>query len=215
MQKIITFKEYLIERANEYEPFENEDKFFDFHESMNEIKYDLEQDVIHQMIDATPNDTITWSVIPAGRLKKIWGDYGKLGIIRDSKGLEKIRDIIIANTLKLNLTNALCGHDKYDPIKDEFQDKYELTEEQLIKINKVREDYDDYYNFFRYNNQDLISDYGLPQLLEHLPELYQAKTDEEILRASDKMLNVVHPRNDLAGFFVEGGSNTLSEVSGE
>lgn len=86
-----------------------------------------------------------------------------------------------------------------------------MTEEEYETVEKAVED----YHFFTYNNADLISDYGLPVLLDLLPELYHATDSEEILRASDKIFNVVHQRSDLAGFFIEGGSNTLYQMSGE
>lgn len=204
--KIKSFKEFLIEK---YE-FESEDAWYDYHENIDQLKLDIELDVYNETVNFKPGDRISWSVVPSHRAKKIWSDYGKLGFVRDEKGIEKIKNILISNIIKLHLCNAILGHDTYLP-QDTWKDRFEMTEEEYETVEKAVED----YHFFTYNNADLISDYGLPVLLDLLPELYHATDSEEILRASDKIFNVVHQRSDLAGFFIEGGSNTLYQMSGE
>lgn len=207
----LTFKEWLIKEDEDRERiFKTEDEWYDFQEYLNEIKSEIELDIYHEMLNFKPGDTITWKVINANRAKKIWADYGKLGFIRDEKGINQIKDILIHNTIKLHLTNAICGHDRFYP-QDEWEYSHDMTPEQRKKIDEVVED----YHFFTYNGQDLISDYGLPQLEKYLPELYKTQDSEEILRIADKMLNIVHQRNDLAGFFIQGGTSTLNQMSGE
>lgn len=208
--RIINFKKWLI-RENEREKiFATEDEWYDYSENMLELQDDIEYNLYHEILDFQPGDRVSWSVIPANRAKKIWKDYGELNIVRDTKGIQMIKDILITNINKLYLINAICGHDTFLP-QNEWEDKFEMTPEERETVDRAVED----YYFFTYNNQDLISDYGLPKLLQELPLLYKAKDEIEILQISDRIFNIVHPRNDLAGFFIEGGSKTLYEMSHE
>lgn len=59
-----------------------------------------------------------------------------------------------------------------------------------------------------------ISDYGLKPLQKLSYQLMSQRKPEERLVTIDKMLNVVHIRSDLASWFVEGGSASLSNLSG-
>ena len=58
-----------------------------------------------------------------------------------------------------------------------------------------------------------ISDYALSKLVNGCMELMYAKTPEEKLMKIDWILNVIHMRSDIAGWFVEGGSQTLDELA--
>jgi len=47
-----------------------------------------------------------------------------------------------------------------------------------------------------------------------MQELTQTTEAEQKIPIIDKMLNVVHQRSDIAAWFVEGGSQALSQLSG-
>ena len=66
-----------------------------------------------------------------------------------------------------------------------------------------------------YIGHDTYSDYAVKPLLELWYELIRADSHEEQLLICDRILNVVHMRGDIAALFVQGGSNALSELSGE
>ena len=126
------------------------------------------------------------------------------GVVRDTRGLEMIEDIIQTNILKLYVNTELSGHSEADPAYD-FEE-YGYTDQ----------DKEDFYSYI-----DKISDYafndfggrrlGLTTLLGHLRK---ARTPEEKLPILDQILNVVHQTSDLASYFVEGGSSALSQLSG-
>ena len=98
-------------------------------------------------------------------------------------------------------------NDNYD--EDITRDKfYELLYEKMKD------------NFYEYYMDDpkgekggFISDYGLEPLEKLLGQLLRANTPEEKLLIIDQMLNVVHWRSDIAQWFVEGGSQSLSKLS--
>jgi len=53
----------------------------------------------------------------AARLIKIWNDYAKTGMVRDTKGMDNITGIIVTNIHKLKVNTILCGHEQDDPVK--------------------------------------------------------------------------------------------------
>ena len=153
---------------------------------------------------------VPWRVIPAARLTKIWGDYGKMGFVRDIKGLNNIKEQMLSNIVKLDVCTALMGHTErrvQDMIDEaDFEDRINLkdkaTEERF------------YWDFFQTKNGlVIVSDYGLPKLQKLYPSINREENSERLLVFIDMALNVVHPRNDLASMFVEGGSRTLTNIS--
>lgn len=52
-------------------------------------------------------------------------------------------------------------------------------------------------------------------MMQHMNKAMTADTDEEILYAIDKFLNVIHMRSDLSAWFVEGGQKTLLDIANQ
>lgn len=128
----------------------------------------------------------------------------RTGVVRDTRGLEMIEEIIQDNILKLYVNTELVGHTPYDPEED-FQE-YNYTEQDV-------EDFSDYIDKF---SDYAFSDFGGSRLglITLLIQLRKAKTPEEKVVIIDQILNVVHQRSDLAAWFIEGGSRALSQLSG-
>ena len=59
-----------------------------------------------------------------------------------------------------------------------------------------------------------ISDYGLPAIMAQASKLYMEDNPEKKVVLIDSILNIVHQRSDMASWFVQGGSNALSNLSG-
>jgi hypothetical protein len=149
-----------------------------------------------------------WDIVPAGRLIKIWNDWVKMGFVRDVKGLNSIAELIVRNINKLEVNAILCGHHDYggDPV-EYAQDNLGVT---LPKDYFERDD-----SFFTdEKGQYRFSDCAMKRLTTKALELRSAKSAEQKLQIIDRILNIVHPRSDLASWFVEGGSKTLSRLSG-
>jgi len=145
-----------------------------------------------------------WEVVPFARLRKIWGDYMTYGVVRDTRGLEMIENIITNNILKLYVNGELVGHTQRDPGED-FDD-YNYSEQD-------REDFSDYIDKF---SDYAFHDFGGRRLglITLLKNLRKARTPEEKVPILDQILNVAHQSSDLAAWFVEGGSAALSQLSG-
>lgn len=178
----------------------------------NDIDWDL-----YEMMDEVFNDVVleykealkkgygkqSWRVVPFPRLKKIWEDYIRYGVVRDTKGIDMIENIFTRNILKLKANNALSGRERYFP--DDEIEEFDLTEKDFW--NNSGFDFGDFID-------GKISDYGLEPLLNLLVKLRKTNNYEEKLIILDKMLNVVHMRSDLASLLLQGGSNSLNKLSG-
>jgi len=64
------------------------------------------------------------------------------------------------------------------------------------------------------NGHDIISDYGLEPLRELAGEIAQQQNTKDILVTINKILDITHPRSDLAELFVIGGSSSLDFIAG-
>jgi hypothetical protein len=254
------------------ESYDDDDIDYEFFERESNIKQSLFDDFLfNNNSDFTKH--VPWTVVPFPRLKKIWEDYMSMGIVRDTRGLEYIEDIMIENTLKIYSITMLLGHTSYSPDDDyeEFIGHY--VDEQLNCILKNSVDinqleipfgsrkknikktpqepcdvqvnphiqqfvndnqsenvkgkdlrgmvYDElttkftwYYTEDPEEGQPYISDYGMQPLMTLVGELRRETKPEDKLVTIDKMLNVVHPRSDMASWFIEGGSSSLSKLSG-
>jgi GNAT superfamily N-acetyltransferase len=191
-----------------------EQRTFDFTDDydIHQNHFDDEMTVAMDVLDEykrhknDPNYRMEWEVVPAARLIKIWNDYMKTGFVRDEKGIDMIAGIILTNIAKLNVNTILCGHDSQDPVKyaEEILDE-ELPEGYFDNDNAFFEDE---------SGSWLISDYALKPLSQYELQLRQAKTSEQKLQIIDRILNIIHQRSDLAGWFVQGGRATLNRLAG-
>jgi len=151
-----------------------------------------------------PGSMMSWDVIPFARLKKIWQNYSRQGVVRDASGMNLIIEKMLNNLAKLQAATDLSGHSEMAPEK--------IAEECEIKAPDDKDD-DFYWDFLETPYGTPVSDYGLDPLWKLALQLIQVASPEEQLLLVDRMLNVVHQRGDLAGLFIEGGSQSLSQLS--
>jgi hypothetical protein len=196
-------KKIIHEEIIKYIREADEDIDYDLYEKMDEIKSDILRGFLDDKNRGIKEQP--WQLIPFPRLKKIWEDYMTYGVVRDTRGLEMIEDIIQTNILKLYVNTELVGHTSANPDYD-FEE-YGYTEQD-------KEGFYDYVG-------DRFSDYEWEDfggrrkgLTTSLLQLRRANTPEEKLVTIDQILNVIHQRSDLAAEFVEGGSRALSQLSG-
>ena len=151
---------------------------------------------------------VPWNKIPANKLKRIWLDYGKTGVVRDEKGLEQIADLMLNNIARLRASTDMMDHSEHD-VRPELEDNgYIFTDEQWNEwMSNVFTD--------KEHGNWMLSDYGLPKLENLYVKIYNADTPEKKIFFIDQALNVVHQRSDLANMFVEGGSSTLTTIANQ
>jgi len=147
------------------------------------------------------HQSLPWKLVPASNLARIWKAAAAEGFVRDAKGLERIEALMIENVLKLSVNNDISGHSHVEPtdvLSDHFrEDEIEAFVEWAIECP----------GGWR------ISDYGIEDLFKLAALATETRDPLEKLAVLDRMLNVCHQRSDLAGWFVEGGSRMLSELS--
>lgn len=181
----------------------DEDIDWGLYEKMDDIKRDVLYGFLEDKKHGIQHQP--WQLIPFARLKKIWEDYMNTGVVRDTRGLEMIEEIITNNILKLYVNTELVGHSTNDP-DDDFQD-----------AGFTEEDKEEFFDYIDSNFSDYaFSDFGGRRLglTTLLSQLRKTRTPEEKVSIIDQILNVVHQRSDLAGRFVEGGSHALAQLSG-
>jgi len=179
------------------------------YEEMQNYNSEISADVVKEYNDNLKNEGYrqSWTVVPAQRLKKIWIDYASLGFVRDVKGMNLISGIIIENIFKINVNNILTGHAPVGALEGLIRDELELDLDHE-HFDKAESFFDDDKGAWR------ISDYAIEKLMNNAYQLRFAKNAEEQLLITDRILNIVHCRSDLASWFVEGGSRTLDEIYG-
>lgn len=128
-----------------------------------------------------------------------------------------------------------CQTDQYNLFTGELDDEVSTGEYDVWVKQKFEEtgdkdylkesDFGNIYEFLEYKNIDdyvpffesghaVMSDFGLRPLQELANEIMGQDDPNEILMTIDKMLEVTHPRGDLAELFIVGGSDSLERISG-
>ena len=191
-------KEEIVNFISEYD----DDVDWDLYEKLDQVKHDILSGFLYDKKRGRKEQP--WQVIPFPRLKKIWEDFMRTGIVRDTAGLEMIENIITENILKLYVNTELSGHTQVDP--DEDFEEYKYTEQ----------DKEDFYDYVKEISDYAFDDFGGRRLglTTLLNQVRRATTPEQKVPIIDQILNVVHQRSDLAALFVEGGSSALSQLSG-
>ena len=146
---------------------------------------------------SSPGSRQQWEVVPASEINLLWNEFAKWGQVRNDEALARIIERFKENAAKLYANTVLAGHTAEDP------DKYDLEE-------TPEKDFGDW--ILDDAGAWRISDYGLDQLVSLCLKVDEAKNAEEALMLLDQMLNVIHPRSDLAAMFVEGGTNLLDHL---
>ena len=178
--------------------YDDDEDDYDFYDEASEAR----ENVLNTFVQ-NPKAAQPWSVVPAGRLQKIWADTERMGFVRDVKGIDEIADVMVRNTLMLNANTELAGHTPHDPVNLAQQYGHEWTDE-------LNEDFGDH--ILDAQGQWRISDYAMEKLMGYAEKLRRATTPLQKLTLIDLMLGTVHARSDIAGMFIEGGSKTLSQM---
>lgn len=245
---------------------------------------DFKVDILNNFLYKNNEDytmEMPWRLISAPRLKRIWENWIKFGFVRDEKGLQMIEDVMISNTIKIDVITTLTGHSS-EPVDEYYEDAWGEHIDSLVsqffqdnreddnhnsndpsqlefdwnsqngdgkkKIipnpkERVSDPYLENYlselnpkaidptnirkelmeklqgQFFWYYVNDpkcghmRISDYGLAPLQKLAGKLLDTYDSAAKVPVIDAMLNVVHQRSDLASWYVQGGSNALSDLS--
>ena len=169
-------------------------------------------DIWNRACKATDKDRYPWTTLPLTRVKKIWRDYVRAGVVRDERGLNDIADEIVDKIVKIDVMTMLSGHSHEDP---------EIILKDMVLMMEVKWDqkaFDRIYGGEFLNDENggyRLSDYGLKPLQELAAKILSTMVPEERILLIDQVFNVCHQRSDLASWFVKGGRNALDELSNQ
>lgn len=200
-----------------------EDMYYDYTEN-----FDVEN-VFQNFLD-NPNGVQSWTpLIDANSYKQALQEFTKYGqfINFPTKLLYQWVGILLRNTMQLDYNTILAGHTQANPyvyLSEEFN--YRVEELGETELNGVDITDIDRHNIFDKleemglydwlklpDGSDAWSDYGLEPIYKHLKEYDSSMPPEKVIVLINKVLDVYHQRGDLASAFIEGGRNTLSQIS--
>lgn len=127
----------LDEVLNEYHTYADGELNYEIIERINTFKYSVLSDFLYDN-DETYTKNMPWRLISYPRLKRIWEQWANFGFVRDEKGLIRIENIMISNTIKMDALTTLAGHTS-EPIDDYYEDAWGGYIEEFIQ--QFYEDY--------------------------------------------------------------------------
>lgn len=204
-----------------------------YEESLDEKSLALEYEILQ---DLKAQKKITFELINPIQYHNALKEFMKFGKFMrfPAKYIFEWKDLMLTNVVKLDVLNQIGGHASHWPV-DEFNDIFDddgSFTKWMNKMNKklgsneykhndwtTMNDYldqvyhmDDYLPLFS-NGQWVVSDFGIGPLVKLAYELDEQNDPNEIVVTINRMLDVVHPRSDLAELFIEGGSKSLTYIS--
>ncbi len=164
--------------------------------------WENQSELLDNLVSLYKNDQpCPWVIVPAARIKAVWKSSAKTGFVRNAKALDAIAEQFRHNIMQLMVNNEISGHTEAQP-KDFLEEYFEDDEIEAFVDWAIETETGGWR----------ISDYGIDKLVSLAYLIRDCRTPEETLMVCDAILNVTHPRSDLASWFVEGGSRTMSEL---
>lgn len=155
----------------------------------------------------------SWKLVPAQLLKLTWLTFAKYGRVNE-RALDKIWGILKESVIKVIL-NSDIKEGQAAPnffYKDEYSEITEEEWERWFKYVSDRSGSRMVRNFGEVEGNARYSDRSR-SLFKLLEKAYKAETPEEKLLAMDQIFNFVHGLGDMAKWFVEGGWQSLEDLS--
>lgn len=164
-----------------------------------------------------------WRVIPKEQYKNALIEFVKTGeFVRfPDKYIFQWGKICRENIISINVITQLAGHTQnFDLEKfceyfgyEDGDEEYEYYESDYMHCYEKLEE-DGFYDWCTLpDGSDAWSDFGLDPLLALLPDLEESTSADKKIVVINKILDVNHQRGDLASAFIDGGNETLSEIS--
>ena len=128
-------------------------------------------------------------------------------------------NIVVANAFAIEQITELAGHTQWFP-SDEVNDAFEIWRPGQYDIHDYESGYDalEAEGFYEWcslpDGSDGWSDFGIGPIFNELANYQPNMPAGDLLVLINKVLHIGHWRGDLASAFIEGGSQTCSNISG-
>ena len=148
----------------------------------------------------------SWQLIPRDKLLAVFLSFARLGVVRDTRAAEDIVALVLTNVLKLDFNTEIMDHKRYSG--------WESYEDDWQHFGITKYQYDHYIPDYVQDPEGSwrISDYALDKLIPRAVELASDIDIRHKLSSVSLALQVCHMRSDLASWFVEGGSRSLTDL---
>jgi len=196
----------ILKLINEYY---NYDSYYDSY-------FTIRDNIINDFFyNNTPDfkKNMPWNIIKFNRLKKIWEDYIRTGVVRDVKGLDDIKSIMINNVIKITIITELAGHtsNSYDDYFNEIYDNWFNSNVGCL-YNKNIEDFNKLINTCHNSVHPFIIKYLSNECVE-LPEkdkLYTIILD----KIKDRFFYYYcdDPKHEMGGYISDYGLMPLHKL---
>lgn len=174
---------------------------------------------ILEKFEYNKNENIWFPLIKPTEYKQALTEFMKMGeIVRFPENkIKKWIEIIFKNTMILDSMTALAGHTQWFPFEDcrtAYPELEDVSDDFHI-FSKFLED-KGFYDWCKLpDGSDAWSDYGISPLLKIFDEYQPNMSASQMLVLVNRCLDVWHQRGDLASAFIEGGSQSLTQISNE
>lgn len=214
--------------------------FYTLSNDYQELMQNTSRDLLSAIQAQQP---IKFKLIPKTQYKNALLEFIRYGrFVRfPDKYIFQWKDLLMENIFKLNGLTEIHGHSQNFPT-DDFSDVFDYNQdtdkerdgEYTKWFNNKDYDWendDPIYSFYsmseylekEFNIDDMtpqfsnghyvLSDYATEPLMDLAVELDQVESPEEIIVVINKILDVTHQRSDIAEIFIQGGSDTLFDIS--
>lgn len=167
--------------------------------------FEREEETLDRMIERYHEKTherMPWRVVSAARLTKIWEDAARDGFVRDENGLRAIADRFVENVIFISVNTEISGHKEVDG-REKLKERFDSEDEIDAFIDWAIETETGWR----------ISDYAMEDMIDLAALATETESADALLVVVDRMLNLAHQRSDLASWFVEGGTRTLTALA--
>lgn len=146
---------------------------------------------------------LTWPVAGRQLLHRVWLGFSETGRVQDERALDNILASMRESLAHLTIATIVAEHSELDRA-DFLSGLIDDEDEMEAFCDWLIEDGSGYWR---------ISDYGIKPLTEALAAAIAELRPEKRLKHLDRALNIVHARGDLSRLFVEGGRESVLEVT--
>ena len=179
---------------------------YSIHDVHSEILYYYDEELQKTLQSVKDRKIRQYVRINPRKAKTLWKQFMTLGFVRDENILNEIAEIILRNTVRLQINTALSGHESVRPEDIVEYAGFDFDESDWQWMG-------DNLTWDKKTKNDFISDYGVAPLIKICHDILKSKKAEERIVNCDRALNVIHQRGSLAELFIIGGRKSLDEIS--
>jgi len=174
-------------------------------ESIQDVLEEVLYETIHEVLNEFRNDPDgkqSWPVLKLAHVQTVWDSFQQTGEVADRhvKPLRRMMDLVVNNIKRLYANTVITGHTETGPDEEEA-----LTDKEMDKFVEYIDDG---------HGQMRISDYAMENLLGDAGKMTDESDPKQMIVLMDIAFNRIHRRGDISKYFIDGGNQALTQLSG-